>query len=74
MITPFNLDTQKWQLICQDADWIAAHYPLYGKYQLRKSDEVLETALYIGLDAMKDEIVQHQTLEWIVREKNSRFM
>jgi hypothetical protein len=71
MIIPFNLDHQKWQIICQDADWIAANYPSYGNHQVQLPEEVIETALYIGLDSMRDEIIQHQTLEWIVREKNN---
>jgi hypothetical protein len=69
MKTTFNLDIHKWQNICQDASFIAENYPTYGRYQIRVASDVLETALYIGLDAMKDEITQHQTLEWVVRER-----
>jgi hypothetical protein len=74
MMTPFNLEIQKWQLISQEAEFIAANYPVYGRHEVRLPEDVLETALYIGLDSMKDEIIQHQTLEWIVREKNENSM
>jgi hypothetical protein len=63
------MNTKKWQLICRDANWIASNLPHHSKYKFDCSEDVIETALYIGLDTMKDEIVQHQTLEWIVREK-----
>lgn len=66
-----NIDQHKWQIISQDADWIASNYPTYGKYPVNAAGEVIETALYIGMESMKDEIVQHQTLEWIVRERNN---
>jgi hypothetical protein len=66
------INTQKWQLICRDAKWIASNLPNHSRYKFDSSEDVIETALYIGLDTMKDEIVQHQTLEWIVREKTGK--
>ena len=72
MLEPLNINFQKWQMICRDADWIAANYPTYGRHQMKAAGEVLETALYIGLDALKEEIVTHPTLEWVISEKSPR--